>query len=258
MPIFYWIVIFTAVGGICSALIASLFLLFSEQRRRVSLPYLLSFATGAQLGVAYLALYPEASADVGLHHQRLLGILIVVGIMVFFMLEKWMRWHQHGGEPAPRNTGQLDMAGGSLILIGDGVHNAIHGVLIAASFLANIELGLVITLAVLAHEIPLEVSDIAVLVGSGMSRLRAFVLNALVGLATMAGGLIAYFALDQTRAVLPYILTIAIANLTYISLADLVPNMHKRTGPGEAFWQLALIAVGAGVILVIEIAITSV
>ncbi|HET6654920.1 MAG TPA: ZIP family metal transporter [Gammaproteobacteria bacterium] len=256
MPILYWILIFTAVGGICSALIASLFLLFSAERRRIWLPHLLSFATGAQLGVAFLALYPEASAQVGVHHQQLLGLLIVIGIMAFFMLEKWMRWHQHDGHATPE--GELDMAGGSLILIGDGVHNAIHGVLIAASFLTSIELGLVITLAVMAHEIPLEVSDIAVLVGSGMSRLRAFVLNALVGLATMVGGLIAYFALDQTRAVLPYILTIAIANLTYISLADLVPNMHKRTAPGEAFWQLGLIAVGVGVILIIEYAITSV
>ncbi|HET7570685.1 MAG TPA: ZIP family metal transporter [Gammaproteobacteria bacterium] len=257
MPIFYWIVIFTAVGGICSALIASVFLLFSEERRRVTLPYLLSFATGAQLGVAYLALYPEASQEVGPHHQRLLGILVVVGIMAFFMLEKWMRWHQHGAEPVHRDAGELDMAGGSLILIGDGVHNAIHGVLIAASFLASIQLGLVMTLAVLAHEIPLEVSDIAILVGSGMSRMRAFILNALVGVATMVGGLVAYFALDQTRSILPYILTIAIANMTYISLADLVPNMHKRTGLAEALWQFGLIAVGVGVILVIEYGIHS-
>lgn len=253
MPILYWIIIFTAVGGICSALVASLFLVFSAERRRLWLPHLLSFATGAQLGVAFLALYPEASAQVGLHHQQLLGLLVIVGIAAFFMLEKWMRWHQHdNGEVA---SGGLDMAGGSLILIGDGVHNAIHGILITASFLTSIQLGLVITLAVLAHEIPLEVSDIAVLVGSGMSRLRAFVLNALVGLATMAGGLIAYFALDQTRKVLPYVLTIAIANLTYISLADLVPNMHKRVGLKEAVWQFLLIAVGVAVIAVIEWAI---
>jgi zinc and cadmium transporter len=251
MPILYWIIIFTAVGGIASALIASLFLLFSPGRRRAALPHLLSFATGAQLGVAYLALYPQASAEVGLDHQRLLGVLVVAGIIAFFMLEKWMRWHRHDEHA----EGELDMAGGSLILIGDGVHNAIHGVLIAASFLTSIKLGVVITLAVLAHEIPLEVSDIAVLVGSGMKTLRAFLLNAAAGLATFVGGLIAWFALDQTRDVLPYILTIAIANLTYISLADLVPNMHKRPGFSEAAWQFVLIALGAGIIVAIEYAI---
>lgn len=256
MPTLYWILIFTTIGGVCSAMLASLFLLASAERRRVWLPHLLSFATGAQLGVAYLALYPEASAEVGKHGQVLLGLLVVIGIMVFFMLEKWMRWHQHDDEMV--TSGGLDMAGGSLILIGDGVHNAIHGILIAASFMTSFDLGLVITIAVLAHEIPLEVSDVAVLLASGKSRLAAFTLNALAGLATTVGGLIAYFAFDQVHKVLPYVLTIAIANLTYISLADLVPNMHKRTGLREALWQFALIAVGVGVILIIEYAITSV
>lgn len=251
MSILIWILIFTTIGGVCSALFASLFLLASPERRRVLLPHLLSFATGAQLGVAYLALYPQASQQVGDQGQMLLGLLVVAGLVAFFMLEKWMRWHQHdGGSNEPG-----DMPAGSLILIGDGVHNAIHGVLIAASFMTSIDLGVVITVAVLAHEIPLEVSDVAVLLASGKSRMTAFALNGLAGLATTAGGLVAYFAFDQTHRLLPYVLTIAIANLTYISLADLVPNMHKRTGAREALWQFVLIAIGVAIIVVMEFAI---
>jgi zinc and cadmium transporter len=256
MPIFYWIIIFTTVGGVVSAMLASLFLLASPERRAAWLPHLLSFATGAQLGVAFLALYPEASEQVGKNDQVLLGLLVVIGIMAFFMLEKWMRWHQHDGGTG--HSSELELSGGVLILIGNGVHNAIHGILIAASFMTSIQLGLVITIAVLAHEIPLEVSDVAVLLASGKSRLAAFTLNALAGLATTVGGLVAYFALDQVHRILPYILTIAIANLTYISLADLVPNMHKRSGPREAAWQIGLIAAGVAVILIMEYAIAGV
>ena len=135
-----------------------------------------------------------------------------------------------------------------MILIGDGLHNFVDGVLIAAAFLVDSHLGIVTALAVAAHEIPQEVGDFAILLHSGFSRARAFVFNVIASLATLAGALLAYYSLDEAQHLLPYVLAVAASSFIYIAVADLIPGLHKRSQLTATTQQVVLIALGIGVI----------
>jgi zinc and cadmium transporter len=137
-----------------------------------------------------------------------------------------------------------DAASAALILIGDGFHNILDGVLIAAAFMTDVHLGVVTAAAVFAHEIPQEVGDLAILLHGGMSRLKALTLNLLTSLTSVLGGLIAYFALGQVTDLLPYAIAIAAASFLYIAVADLIPGLHRRVDPGSGFKQLVFIVLG--------------
>ena len=133
-------------------------------------------------------------------------------------------------------------------LVGDGLHNFIDGVLIGAAFLTDIHLGIVTSLAVAAHEIPQEVGDFAVLLHSGFSTGRAFLFNLLSSLATVVGGVLAYYSLRDLEPALPYVLAIAASSFIYVAVADLIPGLHKRVEFSATVKQLLLI--GAGVTLI--------
>ena len=248
-----WILTATAVGGIASAAMAGLFLLIPDAQRARGLPHLVSFATGALLGAALLALLPEAVAGVGLARVGEIGVALVAGIGVFFVLEKLLLWrHCHADEcethaPGTHQHGR-DRATGVLVLVGDAIHNALDGVLIAAAFLTSTRLGIVTALAIMAHEIPQEVGDFAILLHSGMARRQAFVLNLASSLTSMIGGLAAYFALRRALELLPFALAIAAASLIYIAVADLIPGLHRRVDARHSAAQVVLIA--AGVVLI--------
>jgi zinc and cadmium transporter len=139
-------------------------------------------------------------------------------------------------------------AAGKLILIGDGIHNLVDGVLIAAAFLTDIHLGIVTGLAVIAHEIPQEVGDFAVLLNSGYSRAQAFLYNVLTSLTTVIGGVAAYLSLAHAQSILPYVLAVAAASFIYIAVADLIPGLHKRIGFRATAQQIGLIGLGVGAI----------
>jgi zinc and cadmium transporter len=139
-------------------------------------------------------------------------------------------------------------AAGKLILIGDGIHNLVDGVLIAAAFLTDIHLGIVTGLAVIAHEIPQEVGDFAVLLNSGYSRAQAFLYNVLTSLTTVIGGVAAYLSLAHAQTILPYVLAVAAASFIYIAVADLIPGLHKRIGFRATAQQIGLIGLGVGAI----------
>ncbi|MGQ0384863.1 MAG: ZIP family metal transporter, partial [Gammaproteobacteria bacterium] len=214
------IILSTAACGALSALIAGAFLLLPPARRDVLVPHLVSFATGALLGAALLALVPHAlDAGVGAHG---IGIALVAGIIAFFALEKMVLWRHchvdaceaHG--PLPHHRAK---ASATLILWGDAFHNLLDGVLIAAAFLTDVHLGVVTAIAVFAHEIPQEVGDLAVLLSGGMQRRRAVALTVLVSLASVAGAVIAYFLLEQALGLLPYALAVAAASFLYIAVA---------------------------------------
>jgi zinc and cadmium transporter len=253
-----WILAFTVFGGLASAAIAGLFLLLPDGPRTRALPHLVSFATGALLGAALLGLLPHAVQGVGTERVHEIGVALVAGIGVFFILEKLVLWrHCHADEcethtPLVPHDHHREKASATLILIGDSIHNALDGVLIAAAFLTHESLGIVTALAAMAHEIPQEIGDFAVLLNSGMSRTRAMVLNLLTGLTSVIGGVIAYFALREAMDVLPYALSIAAACFLYVAVADLIPGLHRRVDARASIAQVILIGIGIAVIALAE------
>lgn len=260
MPTLLWILVFTALGGALSALAASLFLLTPERRRTRVLPHLVSFATGALLGAALLGLLPHAIEGAGVAGVHSIGLTILLGILAFFLLEKFVLWrhchvevceaHDEPHAHAPVTDEHRDAASARLVLLGDGFHNVLDGVLIAAAFMTNVNLGIVTALAVIVHEIPQEVGDLAILLQGGMSRGKALLLNLLTSLTSVIGGVTAYFALGTASKILPYALAFAASSFLYIAVADLIPGLHRRVDPGSGAKQVALIALGVALIYV--------
>jgi zinc and cadmium transporter len=251
MPLLAWIILFTAIGGLLSALAASVFLVAPEAIRTRVLPHLVSFATGALLGAALLGLLPHAIEGAGLAGTHHVGLTLLCGLLVFFVLEKLVLWrhcHQDICEGHVPHDHERDAASASLILIGDGFHNILDGVLIAAAFMTDVHLGIVTAIAVTAHEIPQEVGDLAILLHSGMSRSRALTLNLLTSLSSVLGGIAAYFLLADIAHLLPYALAIAASSFLYIAVADLIPGLHRRVDPGSGLRQFVFIVLGVVVI----------
>jgi zinc and cadmium transporter len=251
-----WILGATLFGGLLSAALASLFLLLSEARRNRLLPHLISFATGAMLAAALIGLLPEAIASVGPGRIQGIGAAVLAGIALFFVLEKLVLWrhcHTEGCETHSPQQADRDRAAGWIVLVGDGVHNAFDGVLIAAAFLTDTRLGVVTTIAITAHEIPQELGDLAVLLHARMSPVRALWFNAASSLTSIIGGLVGYLALRRTLDVLPYAISVAAASLIYVAVADLIPGLHRRVDPGAGVAQVLLIGCGVGVISAAEL-----
>lgn len=252
------IILFTALGGLLSVMCAGLFLLMAEGPRARLLPHLVSFATGTLLGAALLALVPEALEGAGPGGTHGIGLALVAGIGLFFILEKLVIWrHSHSVEYADHGAHHdhhehREHASAVLVIIGDSIHNALDGVIIGAAFLSDVRLGVVTAVAVMTHEIPQEVGDFAVLLHSGMPRRRALVLNLLSSLTSVIGGLVAYFALGHALYVLPYAVAVAASCFIYVAVADLIPGLHRRVRPRESVAQVVLIALGIAVIAIVE------
>ncbi|MGR8980966.1 MAG: ZIP family metal transporter [Gammaproteobacteria bacterium] len=262
MSLLILIIVFTTFGGILSVLAAAAFLLLPEPYRSKVLPHGISFATGALLAVSFWGLIPHAFEEVKPQQFQLLSGTILTGILVFFVLEKLLIWrHCHyGGCEAHGEDGHGDhghshghghglvRSAGALIVLGDSIHNFVDGILIAAAFLTDVNLGIVTSLAVAAHEIPQEVGDFAILLDSGYSKVEAFIYNMLSSLATVLGGILAFFSLEDLHDSLPYFLALAASSFIYIAVADLIPTLHKKTDMKTSLEQIALIA--AGVLLI--------
>jgi len=251
MPLITWIILFCLVGGVLSVLAAALFLVLQEEMRTRLLPHLVSFATGALLGAAFMGLLPHALEAPGMTDAHLIPMAVLLGLLGFFLLEKLVLWrHCHADHCEVHAPGQRDRrhSAGVLILVGDGLHNFLDGILIAGAFLTDIHLGIVTSLAVAAHEIPQEVGDFAVLLHSGFRRGRAFLYNVLTSLTTVVGGVLAYYTLQDLQSALPYVLAVAASSFIYIAVADLIPTLHERVAALETLQQIILIAAGVLVI----------
>ncbi|CCE22910.1 ZIP family metal transporter [Methylotuvimicrobium alcaliphilum] len=250
MDLLFLIIIFTALGGVLSVLAASFFLWLDDVQRARVLPHGISFATGALLAVAFWGLIPHAFEDVDSDRIQSLSAVIMAGILGFFMLEKLLVWRHchHNHCEAHGEDAEGHHPAGMLILIGDGIHNFVDGILIAAAFLTDVKLGIVTSLAVAAHEIPQEVGDFAILLQSGYSKGKALYYNILSSLATVVGGILAYFSLEDLHDSLPYFLAMAASSFIYIAVADLIPTLHEKTELKVSVQQVALIA--AGVLLI--------
>jgi zinc and cadmium transporter len=258
MDLLGWIILFTILGSILGVLGASTLLLLPEALVLRLLPGLVSFATGALLGAVFLGLLPHAIADGQLAAAHRILAVVLAGILVFFLLEKMLLWrHCHVDEceaHGPDQDHARRSASGVLILIGDAIHNLVDGVLIAAAFLTDVHLGVVTGLAVIAHEIPQELGDVAILLHAGMSRAKTLGYNLLSSLTTIVGGIVAYYSLSAAQGVVPYILALAAASFIYIAMSDLIPGLHKRTEAAATVHQMLLILGGIGVIFVVHLA----
>jgi len=257
-----WIILATLVSGVVSVLAAGLFLVLPVKTREAALPHLVSFATGALLGAALLGLIPHAVIGAGHERVHQVGVALMAGIALFFVLEKFLLWrhchddhcgehqiahaHEHAHDHARKR------ASGSLVLVGDALHNVLDGILIAAAFLTDLHLGIVTALAIMAHEIPQEVGIFAVLLNSGASRRRAVFLNLVTSLTAVIGGVVGFFALAQSLAILPFALAVAASSLLYVAVADLIPGLHRKVDPRSSVTQVILIGLGIALIAFAE------
>jgi zinc and cadmium transporter len=252
-----WIVGFTLLGGLASVLVASLFLLVPERIRSRALPLMVAFATGALLAAALLGLLPEAIELAGPAGYGTVGVALLGGIALFFILEKLVLWrhchedHCETHAPAPDHDHHRH-APGTMLLVGESMHNVLDGVLIAAAFLINVNLGVTTGLAVLAHEVPSEVGNFAVLLHSGLSRGQAFRWNLTAALGAVVGAVVGYFTLSALRPILPYALAVSAASLLYVAVADLIPGLHRRADTRSSVGQVLLIAAGVSLVAGIQ------
>ncbi|WKB52389.1 ZIP family metal transporter [Eleftheria terrae] len=247
-----YIVLATLIGGVLSVLIAaSLTLTILSKVVR----HLVSLSAGVLLGTALIHVLPEAFESAVDAHELFLTLL--GGLLFFFLLEKaelYRHGHHHEGDGDHHHHG-FDHAqagrGGWSVLVGDSIHNFCDGIIIAAAFLAEPQLGVVTAMAVIAHEIPQEVGDYIVLLNAGFSRSRALLYNALSGLAAVVGGVLGYFVVGALESWFPYLLVIASSSFIYVAVADLIPQLQRRLSLKETLSQLLWLGLGLGFITLI-------
>ena len=257
MNLFLQLSLFALLGGVLSVFAASLFLLLSDRVQKRIVPKLISFAIGALLGAAFLVLLPHALEPPSELNAHVLGILLLAGILGFFILEKWVLWrhcHTHRCEVHTYSPERFypqthdHQAAGTLILIGDSLHNFMDGILIAAAFFVDPHVGMLTALAVAAHEIPQELGDFVILLESQFSKRKALLFNVLSSLATLLGAWVAYFLFQSLMQLHGYFIAIAAASFIYVAVADLIPPLHKHTHWTDSMMQLVLILLGVMVI----------
>lgn len=259
MSILAWIIVTSLFGGTLSVLFAAALTL---NTRTSWVQMLISYAIGALLGAAFLNALPEAlelSKD-----PAQMTATVLFGILLFFILEKLVLWrHCHAEEcevhdPShaativaipPRPIGyamdQHDHGrSGMMIMLGDTFHNFVDGILIAAAFMADVQLGIVTSIAIIAHEIPQEAGDFLILLNSGYTRKQALLFNLLSSVATLLGGMATYLMLQDMNHLIPSLLGVAAASMIYVAMSDLIPGLHRRPEIGATIQQVALITLG--------------
>ena len=233
----FWIALgLSLLGGLGGLLVASGVLLIRDRLRAKLVPWLVSYAVGALLGISMMGLLPESleSLPAGRVFATLLG-----GILLFFILEKLVLWrhcHTHDCEVHESTVAS--------VMIGDTFHNFVDGAVIAAAVLTSVPLGVSTAVAVAAHEIPQEIGDFAILLHAGYSRRKALLLNVLSALASAAGAIGAFLAFDFVPRTLPYFLVLAASSFLYVAMADLIPGLHRGRTDASSLRQIILIALG--------------
>ena len=253
---------YTVAAALAGGVLAVVAAAFTLALRASWVQRLVSFAVGALLGAVFLELLPHA-LETGAAEGVMMTVL--AGLLAFFLLEKLVLWrHSHGHDEhrddvdesehdhALHAHGHDQGRSGLMILIGTAVHNFCDGVVIAASFLADARLGVAATLAIVAHAVPQQVGDFAVLLHSGYTKRRAFAYNVSAGLATLVGALAGHFALAGMQQILPTVLAIAASSLLYVAVADLIPSLHRRPEPLETVKQALLIGLGVAIIAAVH------
>lgn len=206
--------------------------------------YLISIASGTMLGGAFFHLIPES-----FEHNTAAAGLIGAGVFFFFILEKFLIWqhcHTH-----PHAEAHHRPKGAAMVLIGDGIHNLIDGMIIASGFMVDLQVGWSVAAAVILHEIPQEVGDFGVLMNAGYSLKKAAWANVLSATLSVLGGLVAYFFLGALPVLQTWAVPVVAGGFLYIALADLIPQLHEHVGPKDGAIQVVLLALGFGVMMLL-------
>ena len=261
----------TLAAGIGSVWLAALLMRMGLGGRTDSVgpQHLLSLAAGALLATAFMHLLPEAfESQAGAHD---LFATLLIGVVFFFLLDKAELWH-HGHEhshaaPEPTPHAEHDHAhghehhhhhhgaprtGGWAVLTGDSVHCFGDGILIASAFVADIRLGMIAAVSVLAHEVPHHMGDLVVLRQTSPNRRMALVKVSLAGAVTALGGLVGYYLVGQLQDLLPYFLAVASSSFIYVALADLIPQLQKRLSARETVAQIAWLIAGMVIVTLVS------
>lgn len=243
MPVLLLILLLTALGSAVSIVAAALYMLLPEHIRSSAVPRLISFATGTLLGAAFLGLLPKA---IGQSEAPDILAACLAGIILFMIIEKLVIWrHCHKPDCA------VHTRAASLILLGDAFHNFIDGIAIAAATVLSVPLGISTAIAVVAHEVPQEIGDFAILLAGGYSRRRALFFNLLSSLAAIPGALLAYYVNLPELGLIPVVMALSAASFIYIAVADLIPASHASIGMRNTVTQVALVLAGIAVIVLI-------
>jgi zinc and cadmium transporter len=207
----------------------------------------ISLAVGALLGDAFIHIIPEAMEEFA--NVTLASVLIIFGVLIFFILEKFLHWHHHGEDKDNEDIHPV----GKLILFSDGVHNFIDGIIIGVSFLVSIPVGIATTIAVILHEIPQEIGDFAVLLHSGYTKKRALWLNFLSALFAVIGVAFVFILGSVVESYVLWFLPIAAGGFIYVAVADLIPELHKHNGVGlkNSIIQIITVIIGVCLMLVL-------
>lgn len=238
---FLWALISVIFVSLLS-LLGALFLVLRRKIFEELITYTLAFSSGVLLATAFLDIIPESTHTI----PTLAYYLILVGIVCFFAIEKFMHWHHH----VEGDHMESEKAVAYLSLVGDSIHNFIDGVIIAASFIISIPLGITTTLAVIAHEIPHELSDFTILIYGGFPNRKALFYNFLSALTAVLGTVVMFLVSTEIgNSVATYMLPFAAGNFIYIAASDLIPELHKKRKLGTSVGQIIILLLG---ILVID------
>lgn len=199
------------------------------------------------MGTAFFDLLPEAQVA-GSGNGVNIFLWTLLGILIFFLLERFIHHHDHGKNPEDKKSVV------PLIVIGDSLHNFIDGVAMAATFLVSIPLGIVTSLAVAAHEIPQEIGDFGLMLDKGVPRKRVLLINFYSALAALVGAILTYLAKDAIQGLLPAILALTSGFFIYIAVANLIPEIHSRENQKIAFWETIMLLLG---VIVVYLAIST-
>ncbi len=243
-----YIVAATFAGGMLSVFVAASLTVGLLSR---VVHHLVSLSTGVLLGTALLNVLPEAFESKASPHHLFLTLL--GGLLFFFLLEKaelYRHGHHHESDSHHHHHGfdrEQAGRGGWSVLVGDSIHNFCDGIIVAAAFLADTQLGVLTAVAIIAHEIPQEVGDYIVLLNAGFSRARALFFNALSGFAAVLGGVVGYFVMGPWEALFPYLLVVASSSFIYVAVADLIPQLQHRLSLKQTTAQILWLAAGLAI-----------
>ena len=251
MSILAYILVFSFIGSIVS-LIGGILLLTKEKFAIKISHFLTSFAAGTLLGAAFFDLLPEAAEAVGEGSSIDIFLWALAGILIFFLLERFIHHHGHGkNHEDERSSPSAKRSIIPLIVIGDSLHNFIDGVAVAATFLVSIPLGVVTSLAVAAHEIPQEIGDFGLMLHKGVPRKKILFLNFCSALAALVGAILTYLARDIAQGLLPAILALTAGFFIYIAATNLIPEIHLRENQKIAFWETVMLLLGVAVVYLV-------
>ncbi len=250
MSIIAYIIVFTLLGSIFSLIGGMLLLLKQKFALRIS-HYLAAFAAGTLLANAFFDLLPESVEHTIEHGGDVHSIFVWVlgGIVLFFLLERFIHWFHHA-HIHPHDDSHTKPTV-PLVVLGDTMHNFIDGLVIGATFMVSIPLGIMTTLAVAAHEIPQEIGDFGILLNKGMKRTKIITINILSAAVSIVGALIAYSVGESSEEMIPIFLAITAGFFIYISLADLIPEIYNNKNKGRAYVESAMVLVGIATIYIL-------